>query len=244
MDSGERCLVISGKIFEKLKNTKNNLKLKRKTRHSRLLAADASPMPISADIEATLKIGGLSIPFTFCVIDKLDFDVILGMDFLSETQAVIDIKSNTLILYDGITSIPMTRTGEHKLVQTVSTVTVPPFSEAIIETSAFTRNLKGSYMIEQSPYAKCNALLVARALVNTKQKTYPCRLLNPTNRTITLKPRTTVGALVPVTIERKVTAKAPPPEQQNLSVSEKRAILEKMGMTFEGTALVAEDFDR
>ena len=244
VDSGASCSILSGRTFERLKKTSNRLQLKQSKRHTRLLSADASPMLVSADVDVDLKIGGLSLPFTFCVIDKLDFDIILGMDFLRESRAVIDIRSNSLIIFDSVTSVPMTHTSEDKIVQNVSTVTIPPFSEAIIKTSTCAKNLKGSYIIEQSPYAKCNALLIARAVVDTKQKTFPCRMLNPTDRPITLKPRTPVGALVPVTIENAVTMKAPPQENPTLSVNEKRLALEKMGITFEGTALVGEDLNK
>jgi len=47
-------------------------------------------------------------------------------------MAVIDAKTNTLSLFDGLTSIPMTKTGEHAVIQTVSAVTIQPFSEAVV----------------------------------------------------------------------------------------------------------------
>jgi hypothetical protein len=42
----------------------------------RLLTADASPMEVTATLQADLKIQGLIIPFSFLVIDKLGYDCI------------------------------------------------------------------------------------------------------------------------------------------------------------------------
>jgi len=74
----------------------------------------------------------VSVPASFVVAEKLNYDVIIGLDLLSEMEAVIDARTNALVLFDGLTAVPMTKTGEHLVVRSVSSVTIPPFSEAII----------------------------------------------------------------------------------------------------------------
>jgi hypothetical protein len=46
----------------------------RHTGHRKILTADASPMEVIANLQADLKIRGLTILFSFSVIDKLGYD--------------------------------------------------------------------------------------------------------------------------------------------------------------------------
>lgn len=62
----------------------------------------------------------------------MNYDIILGLNFLNESQAVIDVSKNSLVLYRGLLVVPsMTPTGVAPLVKTVASVIVPPLSEAV-----------------------------------------------------------------------------------------------------------------
>lgn len=69
----------------------------------------------------------LSIAFTLSVVDKLGFDLILGMDFLKEEHAVVDTRHYILTIYDGLMSTPMIKADHHSTAYLVANVTVPPF---------------------------------------------------------------------------------------------------------------------
>jgi hypothetical protein len=101
----------------------------------RLFSADSTPIKAQAQIDVDVKLGGMTFPFEFTVVENIGFDCILGMDLLGETKAVIDIPRSVLTLFEGLTAINMTVTGSHVTVSTISAVIIPPFSLHIIKHS-------------------------------------------------------------------------------------------------------------
>ena len=152
----------------------------------KLFSADSSPMQAQALIDVDVKLGGLTFPFVFIVMEKLGFDCLLGIDLLNESEALVDVKQSTLHLFGGLTSVPMTTTGRHVVVSTITSVTVPPFSEAIITVLPSRRIFTGNFMIEGNSKSPCAALMVARTLINADKSKIPCRILNPTGKPIKL----------------------------------------------------------
>ena len=57
----------------------------------RLFTADGKPLTVAGTVQLTINIHGLMIPTTFQVIKSLNHDIILGMTFLTNTQANIDL---------------------------------------------------------------------------------------------------------------------------------------------------------
>lgn len=202
----------------------------------RLLSADASPMPVIASIDTKIKIHGLNIPITFDVIENLAYDCIISMSFLQLAMAVIDTSSNTLILYDGLVSIPMTKTGrDEAVVYTVCNVTIPAFSESIFPVAISKKNIKGNHIIEGNLQLPCHSLVVARALVDPSKQEIPCRVLNPTGQAIKLRNKTPIGSLTPVTVV-STTETIEPRVQQLPSVSQMRQALEAKSISFSDTS--------
>ena len=220
--------------------------LSHKLENRNLLAADTSPMKVIASIETEVKLNGLIVPFSFSVIDKLGYDCILGMDFLEDTKAVIDVRTNTLSLFDGLTTIPMTKRGNITTIQTVANFSIPAFSEAALAVKTRQNLPAGTYMIEGGIHSPCRALLVARTLVDTVMPTMFCRVMNATDRPIRLRAGTTIGELSPVTIntvnEAELSEK-PPVFESLPSTAEMRRILEEKSITFQDTALKGQDLD-
>jgi hypothetical protein len=166
-----------------------------------LLTADSSPMPVIASFETEIKINGLTIPIMFDVVEGLGYDCIIGITFLEATKAIIDLGSNTVSFFGGLVSASMTRcSGTAKTVFTDADVIIPPYSESVFSVSTLKQPPHGDYIIEDNLNAQCRTLLVARALVNAKRKHLPCRVLNPTDKPITLLAHTPVAELTSVTI--------------------------------------------
>jgi len=108
-----------------------------------LFSVDSSPMKAQALIDVDVKLGCVTFPFVFIVVEHLGFDCILVMDLLNETKAVIDVHSSVLLLFEGLTAINMTQTGQHVTVSTIAAVTIPPFSEAVVAVRPDRRAQKG-----------------------------------------------------------------------------------------------------
>jgi hypothetical protein len=130
IDTGASLSVLSGDIFKRIR--KNAYTVKPKATNDKLLAADSTPMPVTAEITTDVRIAGLGVPCTFSVVQNLGFEAILGIDFLKEAHAVIDIKNNTLSLCDGLIAVPLITAVDHVTVSTATAVKLPPFSETIL----------------------------------------------------------------------------------------------------------------
>jgi predicted aspartyl protease len=66
-------------------------------------SADSMPMPVLGDVEVEIKIVGIIVPTVVAVLEKLGFDSILGMNFFRGAHTVVDMRTNTLTLFDGLT---------------------------------------------------------------------------------------------------------------------------------------------
>jgi hypothetical protein len=93
-------------------------------------------MEVMASFEADLKIHGLVIPFVFSLVENLIYDCILGMNFLQDTNDIIDASSGTLSLYHGLLTVPMIRADNPATVQLICNVTIPPLSETALPIKA------------------------------------------------------------------------------------------------------------
>ena len=131
VDSGAVRSLMSGEMYRRIQKRGTKVKHVTNERMPNLYSADSSPLVAQAIIDIDVKVGGVKFPFVFIVMEKLGFDCILGTDLLEATEAVIDIRTNALHLFGGLTSVAMTQTGQHVTVATVRRVTIPPISEGV-----------------------------------------------------------------------------------------------------------------
>jgi hypothetical protein len=114
VDTGASCCILASRIFDKIRlEQRKGAEINAVSRHKAFYSANASPMPVKADFDAEVKIGGIAVPLTVAVVDNLSFDLILGYDFFRDAHAIVNVRTNTLSLFDGLTEVPMTATGEY-----------------------------------------------------------------------------------------------------------------------------------
>jgi len=131
-----------------------------------VVSADASPLNVNASVDTDVKLNGIIIPFSFIIIEGLAYDAIFGMSFLTATRSTIDVANNILSIFDGLTTVAMTkRMDTAAVVYTVANVNLPPHSECILPVASTTRH-NDNYMIEGNPLTCCRPIAVARLLVN------------------------------------------------------------------------------
>jgi len=73
----------------------------------------------------------VKVPATFCVFPRLQFDVILGIQFLKQTKVNVDIQSKILTLYNDLVGTNLLNNSD-TLVRTTEAVLIPPRSECLI----------------------------------------------------------------------------------------------------------------
>ena len=166
----------------------------------RLFSANGKPMRVIGTIQLTLDFNNLTVPITFCVLDHLHHDIILGMDFLKQTNANIDIPSKVVTLYDGLVGVNLTRPAD-VILRTVDAVLIPPRSEALIPVSVPPYCGSVLSIIEPSIKLSNKNLTLARTIVIPKQDRTACKILNPTDVPIFLRHRTVIGVIDKISIE-------------------------------------------
>jgi O-acetyl-ADP-ribose deacetylase (regulator of RNase III)/transposase InsO family protein len=247
IDTGATETMLSNKIFQlpvrKHKINPNGTEPVVQPEPCKLISANGSPLQVLGSVEVDIKLNGVIIPFSLIIVDDLAFDVILGMPFLQATRAVIDVSTNTLSIYDGLTSIPMTTRGTKvDAVFTVSNVKIPPRSEAVFPVAS-TIHRDGNYLIESDIQSECRSLAVARTLINPARGKLMCRVLNATDRPIRLRANTPIGMLSAVTVEPH-SPKPPSANHQSLpSLADMTRALEAKGISFTQTTVTGKDRD-
>jgi hypothetical protein len=243
VDSGAAVNVLSGDIYRRLRETLYTVRPK--TRHATLSSADSTPMKVLCDIDVNIRIGGLNLPCTFAVIENLGFQAVLGMQFLHDAKAVIDVANHTLSLYDGLTAVPLVRADDNVcIVRTVNRIAIPPRSEAVFNASMDTRRANGVYMIQPTIWAKCQQLLPAHTIFDARKRVFCCRVLNATDKKICLAPRTIVAAATPVDIiKSERTPQIEDTSNTTLTVAEMRSELEQKGVSFTDCVFTGADLD-
>ena len=86
--------------------------------------------------------------------------------------------------------------------------------------------------------------MVARSLVNIRNVRLPCRVLNLTDRPITLKRRAPVGILAPVTTSSKKDIIRTTKKVSTVSMADMKKALDDKKISYAETALQGEDLNK
>jgi len=151
-------------------------------------------MKICGTILLSITIQGLIIPFTFHVLERLTHNLILGINFLSQTKANIDMATQTVTFYDDLVGLNITKSNE-TLLRTIDAVLVPPTSEALVPVAVPSNFGPGLAIVEPAVNLRTIHLALAKAVVLPQQDSTVCKLLNPTNSSIFLKRRSTIAVI-------------------------------------------------
>ncbi len=222
--------------------TKHGLKLANMEQTHNFQTANGDWFATFGPVELDVKVGGLTVPFLFYIADALPYTCLLGMDFLSHTSAKLDLPARILSLYDGLVSVVMATAEALSPVALVANVTVPPLSEAILPVRIQGQPAKGPMLIEPNYSGARSGLWVAGVVVDGGKRVVPCRVLNPTEKPIRLKEKTSIGVWAEASIPKvgvvvSATPTMQPPEPTD---EEKDAVLKEKGVSLDKTAFEGE----
>jgi hypothetical protein len=176
-------------------------------------------------------------------VEKLGFQSILGIDFLTDAHAVVDHKNHTLSICDELITVPLVRANDNFIAFTTEAVDIPAFSEAVFNATAKLKHRNESFVVEPSPYARCSKLLVARTTFNAMRNIFCCRVCNPTDKVIALVADTPIAMVSPVTVHEQTDEKTPIDEDNTWSIAEMRAFSESKQVSFKDTAFTGKHLD-
>ena len=164
-----------------------------------LVSVNGSPLKIYGHAPAAITMEGIAYSADIVVVSPLTSEVILGLDFLREHEAVVDVKKSEIRMGDKVVALHLSPPSCPK-VDAISRVclststTLPPYSEKVVMAECKGPLQSGSCIIEPGSGERL-PVAVARALVEPKGGRIPVRLLNPGPETATLRPQSVVATL-------------------------------------------------
>ena len=159
-----------------------------------LVGVDGSPLQVFGQAEVDLTLVGRQFESKVLVVSPLTTQAILGLDFLQEHRATIDLGVKELLIgRDRVTRVPLHKPPQPagKLgIHLVDAVHIPPYSEVFVMASATAVVGEGTYLVEGSGGRP--------GAVEPKRGHVPVNLLNPRAEAVTLKAGQEIATVVPI----------------------------------------------
>jgi len=187
--------------------------------------ASGQPLQVTKAAELTLNVNGLLLPFTFNVSPSLSTGhaIIIGKDFLTEFDCVINVAAKSLSFYHDLTCVNMQtrRTGPSCVAKVTKDVLIPARSEIIMPLDVFNVTDYSTYELTPTHDLSKKSIAMARAVVQPINGRVNCRIMNPTNTVVSLKRHTVIGTLQYVPVNAIVQLNSPSDiDEQLLSASD------------------------
>jgi len=125
-------------------------------------------MHVLGTVNLTLNIQDFEITVTFYVIPRLQFNIILGIRFLSQTKANIDMECQTLTFHNDFAGTPISNKS-YTLVRITEAILLPSRSECLIPVTVPPHFGTGLAIIEPSQKLHKLQLALAKSIVAGKQ---------------------------------------------------------------------------
>ena len=172
----------------------------------KLISFSGNSIKTYGKIVLPIKIAGLSVNHEFVVTDFTDAEILIGIDLMSDHGINIAPREGMIYTDNGnakFRSMPK-RLERCLRVRCTKTVIIPPFSNMHISGSLDTgsRDHKiGDFYGQMEPYyntINATGVLIAHSIANSEDGKIPIRVLNPTDRPVTMYRRKVMGKFRPV----------------------------------------------
>jgi len=248
IDTGAFHSCISLSLLKRLKLESRLIPVSQK----RLFTADGKAMKVLGTVELTLYIQEVQIPVTFCVLSCLQHDMILGVTFLNETKANIDMQSHVLTLYNDMVGINLI-SDRDVIVRTTDAVLISARSEALIPVLIPPHFGAGLSIIEPSIKLHILQLALAKLIVSPVRNRTVCKIMNPTNVAKFVKRKTALGviglrklAVDSMTVIDDVDSTLKPPQHpnkdDNITYVRKLEVLTEKGINLQQNSLSLDEY--
>ena len=182
---------------------------------------------VLGSLDVPLKIAGLTIPQSFIVVDTLTHPLIIGVDFLQSHQASLNFATRDLLLYNGLTSVPLIQQQEMCPVHLLRTTVIPSRTEVTLPVSVSCCQ-EGTGIIEPLKSLLVNKhTIVARDLVSLTQGRTMCTVRNPFGHPVTLQHQHTLAHFQPPML-----------------LSEAKTVIDNLGISLQHAALTPDQKDQ
>jgi len=191
IDTGSMTTILHQRIANKLK-----LNFKSVTGPRTLFSANGTSIPVLAMADVVMSFSGLQVPHTVKIVRDLEFDLIIGADFLSQNEVIIDYKAKLVSIGDDMVRVPLQSTcqGQNTAVA-VRTICVPAFSEMLVPLEIPRAHNNKTVLLEPLPSFQFQNFAVARSLSKCENGKSVCKILNYNPKTLILKRKTKIASI-------------------------------------------------
>ena len=196
LDSGCETTIIPAKMVGKTRLLRTN---------QRCFAANGTTIPIKGFCTIRAQTGNSDCLISGLVTEHVE-ELMLGIDFLKDNDALWDFHRNELVLRNQVHRLEARKRRNTwcRRVILMEDTTVPPMSQLNVNTKAVFREPRDAAYTARDPAWGTevrqlkDGLLVARTLLPNKAENLPVRLLNATEQPIKLRKDTVVSDLEPL----------------------------------------------
>ena len=199
VDSGAAATLMRKDVWERVNSS--NVKALSPWSERTLVGVEGTPLQVLGQTEIDLTLSGRSFHAEILVVNSLTTEAILGLNFLEENSASIDLGSKRLVFKrHNELSVPLRKRYQpesNPSIKVLEKVEIPPRSEVLVMGEA-SNSIDGvTYLAERNNGIRPPAL-VARALVEPRGGRVPSKLFNPRDQPVTIRAGVEIAMLTPV----------------------------------------------
>lgn len=155
-------------------------------------------------VSLPMSVGELNFSHPFYILESMNHEVILGVDFLQEHKATVSFDSNHLVFQDSTTVPLVSKTVKPIYVRTVCNVFLPAKTQTIFRVQCTEAKLKDG-IIEPVPSLYSEEQLVgAKCVVKSHYGKTVYQIMNPTDNDLQLKRNQVVGLWEPLSDDIRI----------------------------------------
>jgi len=196
VDSGSPKSLMSQKLARQL-----NLKIYPLENQGSLVSATGQALRLLGKTSVPCNINELCISHIFIVVEHIFPNLVVGTDFLSQNQAVINYRDNTLDILDGLISMPLQKFHSLDNCAVVHRNTViPKYCEAVVPVKVPRKFIADEILLEPLKN-NTTPVLVAESLSTINNGIAQIRVLNIQLNSVVLRKNSKIASLAfPATI--------------------------------------------
>ena len=194
IDTDSPYSILSKNILYKFQTEEN---LQMQSDNTRLRAADGNVIQTSGKLSVPLQIDQKVFQQVFIIANIQGIDGIIGMDFLHQYDAVLNIKKQTLTTRKGKIKLSQQTSNTCARIQLVDTTVIPPNTEIFLKGKIEQPCIrKESISIaEPTRFLANKGCLIARTLVNPTDKDILMSILNLSDEAVKVNQNSVIGIL-------------------------------------------------
>ena len=152
-----------------------------------LFAANGGRIRVVGKVSLTIKVGGLNIPYDFLVVNQLTQNLILGINFLQFSRALINLDKQIVTFYYHLVEVNILSKTRDVVACLDSEQIILPRTENLVKVYLSQPIWGQSVMLEPLSMRERQKYLVAKILVKPEGKYSFVKILNPTDQNLTLR---------------------------------------------------------